>query len=245
MGFGEKRQNTIIHDVRYDHINGRFTITDRVLNYGRWEDSKPQEITVGFRAVVDFDNAEMAWFRFIKGQKARALCPVRAHEKLPKKPFDDCSKHVRTLLLLDAAINTNERLRVMMTMLAGLWDALEGAYSAYQREAAAHPGQLPVVECVGVVSMWNGTMQPQFSIVGWVDRPTELPDAMPHTLLDDEEQDNEAAEARASAKGRGRREAGVVAFSSGNGGARRPPGDQSDMEDSIPFAVRDLDRFKL
>jgi hypothetical protein len=175
------------------------------LNCGRWENSEPQDITVGFRAIVDLGNAELAWYRFIKGQKSRALCPVKAHQKLPKKPHDDCSKHVRTLLLLDNSINTNERLRVMITMSAALWDGLDGVYSAYQREAAAHPDQLPVIECVGVVPMWNGTtMQPQFSIVGWVDRPAGLPDVMPYTLLDDEEEDNEAAKARASTNGRGR-----------------------------------------
>jgi hypothetical protein len=200
MGFGEKRQKLIIHDVKYDHENGRFTITDRILRYGQWENTEPKDITTGFRAIFDLGNAELAWFRFISKQKARAIHPVKAHEKLPKKPYDDCSKKVRTLLLLDDRIDTNERLRAMMTMSAALWDGLEGVYSAYQREAAAHPGQLPIIECVGVVPMWNGTtMQPQFAIVGWVDRPAGLPDAMPYTLLDDEEEDHEANEARSSA----------------------------------------------
>jgi hypothetical protein len=49
--------------------------------------------------------------------------------------------------------------------------------------------------------MFNGTtMQPQFQIVGWVERPTGLPDVMPYTLLDDDE-DGEATAVRRSANG--------------------------------------------
>jgi hypothetical protein len=205
MGFGEKRQNTVIHDVRYDHEHGRFTISDRVLNCGRWENTEPQDITGGFRAIFDLPNAELAWFRFIKGEKTRAIHPVKACEKLRSRPDKDCRKHVRVLIRLDNKIDTNERIRVLMTMSAAMWDGLEGVHTAYQNNAAAHPGKLPIVECVGVVPVREGTsMQPQFSIVEWVDRPDSLPDVLPYTVLDDDT-DAEAAEARASANGRGRR----------------------------------------
>jgi hypothetical protein len=229
MSFAD-REKLIIRDLRCDVKNGQWTISDRVRDsYGKWNDT-PQKV-IKLRAVTDFANIEVGWFRYVKGEKTRAVNPGPAvSHKLGRKPGDRYKKHIRVLLELADSVDTNEHVRQILTW-GLLWKALDSAHTVYQKGVVDHPGMLPIIEGAGFTPVPDSELlQPQLMLVGWAKRPDSLPDEAPHVLLDDDD-DGEAAEARASAKLQGRTQ--DLKLISSNGARRLP--DDRDFEDSIPF----------
>ena len=66
-------------------------------------------------------------------------------------------------------------------------NAIRELYQAYEEQRGSHPGQLPVIACVGSEPMkdkYGTNYKPKLEIVKWVDRPAELPDESPVDAAD-------------------------------------------------------------
>jgi hypothetical protein len=61
-------------------------------------------------------------------------------------------------------------------------NAIRELYQAYEEQRGSHPGQLPVIACVGSEPMkdkYGTNYKPKLEMVKWVDRPADVPDASP------------------------------------------------------------------
>ena len=66
-------------------------------------------------------------------------------------------------------------------------NAIREVYQAYEEQRGHHPGQLPVIACVGSEPMkdkYGTNYKPKLEIVKWIDRPAALPDQSPVDAAD-------------------------------------------------------------
>jgi hypothetical protein len=149
-----------------------------------------------FRAVFDLKNCHKAWIAWVKptgdgenklkgGVVLRGAVPIGSGRDCGPKP----SAHGLKLtnengfeggLIVRCKIDGGGRKEIISTQ-ASFWYAMEPLYSEYLAEREKHPGKLPVVEQTGT-QVYPGRKSmcgPKLKIVGWVERPLDLPDEAP------------------------------------------------------------------
>jgi hypothetical protein len=128
--------------------------------------------------VPDFPNICTGWTEFRKGEPPKRVMDPNLEEKAPS-PGEGFARGF--VVMLHSPKFFGGTVEFSSTSIHTS-NAMKDLYTQYLAEKSAHPGQLPIVACVGSKAMKGGrgvNFRPIFEIIGWVDRPAELPDVSP------------------------------------------------------------------
>lgn len=150
---------------------------------GRWytkkdEKDAPEFEVTNMTAIMDLANVKTGWFLFAAG-----VAPAKTYDpslsQAAAKPGDGFKRGFEVLVFSDKNLLG---VREFSSTAGVVIEAINAVYDAYTAAPEAGQGKLPVVKCVGVHPVTNkhGTnYQPQLEIVGWADRPADLPGGAP------------------------------------------------------------------
>jgi hypothetical protein len=181
MTLGKRKDTGFIRPLKYNAVEGRFTIVERFQrDDGQW-DNKVRDITEGLQAIFDPGNTCVAWIAFPgKGVPPEVRNMVPAGSDPGPRPSKDFKEGFVLRLKLDPSLGGN--VLELMSTAAVVWDAISILHDSYEAEVADHAGELPVVTLAGTkpIEVHQGTIhQPIFKITGWVRRPADLIDQLP------------------------------------------------------------------
>lgn len=128
--------------------------------------------------VADFPNLITGWFRFAEGQAPERLIDPAIDCAAPK-PGDNFKRgFVVTVYSQQYFGGAVEFSSSSMHLSAAISDM----YAAWEAQRAEHPGELPVITCVGSTAVKNTygiNYRPILTLSKWTPRPAELPDQSP------------------------------------------------------------------
>lgn len=160
--------------VKYDARAGRMARVDRENG-----ESSSFDITNNFKAVFDFENVEVGYIRFVAGS-APDFKVSRFYDRKPiADPKGDYKAGVRFTIKL--AKECGGDIREIASTAGAFLEAAKGLHVQYENGVKENPGKLPVVTLSGVRPRTTGegarkstNYEPEFKIVSWVSRPTDL-----------------------------------------------------------------------
>lgn len=155
--------------VKYNAKAGRFYT----------KEDKPEgaeyEVT-NFVAVFDMDNLHTGWFLFAPGVAPIKNMDPSLSEAAPK-PGDGFKRGFELHVFSEKNMGG---LREFSSTAGAVIEAMNDLYDHWAADKDANAGKLPVVKCAGVTPVTNkhGTnYRPQFEIVSWSERPSEMASA--------------------------------------------------------------------
>ena len=170
--------------IKYDARSGRMFRVDRT-NTGNGFVSDPVDITMSFKAIVDFENVETGWMDFPVGSAPSfvllPLAQVSNGTPLPPKPSEKHKNGIRVLLKLNKTSGGEKPVRELAGTARSFLAGVEEVYGEYLREKQKYPSQLPVIVLASTVPVKSGSgvqsstnYQPKFKLDGWAPRPDDL-----------------------------------------------------------------------
>lgn len=153
---------------------------------GRWytKEDKPEateyEVT-NMTAVFDIANIKTGWFLFAAGVAPAKTFDPSLSQAAPK-PGEGFKRGFELNVFSEKNLGG---LREFSSTAGAVIESMNALYDAYMAAPESKDGKLPVVKCVGVhaITGKHGTnYQPQLEIVGWADRPAEMPGAAAPTV---------------------------------------------------------------
>jgi hypothetical protein len=177
MGIGKRKSSgDILPRLKIDGRTGGLYEEDRAYVRGQgWETSQRAIPTNEFRAIMDLATMEHGWFSFPRGAVPdMRLFPLG--KDIGNEPSDKHKEGIRVLMKMDASLGS--MVRELVSTAIGVYYSFDALHDEYVAGLADHPGQLPVVDCVGVQEEQTKTgtsAAPIWKIVGWQPRPPELP----------------------------------------------------------------------
>jgi len=165
--------------IKYDARAGRVFRIDRSQT-----GQTPVDITDAFCAIFDLENVETGWMNFSGSVPDFKLVPLNPNGEttLPVRPSENHKNGIRLLLKLHpACAGADKPIREFSTSAKAALSGLQKLYLDYQQARAAQGNKLPIVGMRGAVPVKTGTGErqstnyvPQFVIIGWADRPSDL-----------------------------------------------------------------------
>jgi hypothetical protein len=178
--------------LKYDARAGRFFLMDRVETNGVWETITTELEINSASFAVDFGSVEVGWFLFPKGA-APMMVTVPYGQTLPPQPAAvGTIKDDKTGKERPNNFKMGFRLKVAGKALAGTiggtvrelaanagvtLEGINDLHSAFEAAPEAAAGKIPVVKVAKVVPHKVGqstNYKPEFQIVAWADRPTDM-----------------------------------------------------------------------
>lgn len=170
--------------IKYDAKAGRLFRSDRSQQSDGTYASEAVEITNQAQMVFDLANIRVGWINYTTQGPIRRLV-VLGKEPIPARPEDKNSEGKPAFkqgfevdILLNKETNGgNASPRVLGSAAGCVIEAMDTLHDAYSGAAESKAGKLPIVKIAGVSPVKSGqstNYKPDFSIVGWVDRPASL-----------------------------------------------------------------------
>lgn len=170
--------------VKYDAKAGRLFRVDRHQQSDGTYASETTEITDAAQMVMDLANIRVGWIHYSSQGPVRRLV-VLGKEAIPPRPEDKGTDGRPVfkqgfevdLLLNKEANGGNSAPRVLGSAAGCVIEAMDALHDAYTGAAEGKAGKLPIVKIAGVTPVKSGqstNYKPNFSIVGWIDRPAAL-----------------------------------------------------------------------
>ena len=170
--------------IKYDAKAGRLFRADRAQQSDGTYASDSVEITSQAQMVFDLANIRVGWINYTSQGPVRRLV-VLGKEPIPARPDDKNSEGKPAFkqgfevdILLNKETNGGDTSpRVLGSAAACVIEAMDALHDAYSNAAEGKAGKLPIVKIAGVSPVKSGqstNYKPDFSIVGWVDRPASL-----------------------------------------------------------------------
>jgi hypothetical protein len=161
--------------VKFDARFGTFTRVDRVQgDDGSWK-SDPHEIAVDdFEVVADLANLQIGWMSFGGNGQAPDFRLVGLDQDIGDKPGDNFKEGFR--LKIKLTNGAGDDVRELASTAIGLWKSIDELHCAYEAGAGKNKGKLPLVGVREVITVESKTTtyRPDFRIVRWVARPSDL-----------------------------------------------------------------------
>jgi hypothetical protein len=177
MSIGKRKNSSeILPRLKVDGRTGGLYREDRVHTKGQGWDTEQTNIPHDkFRAIMDLVNFERGYFSFPRGAAPdMRLYPLG--RDIGDAPSDKHKEGIRVVMKLDASLGST--VREFVSTAVGVYYSFDALHDEYLAGLADHPGQLPIVECVGVQEEKTSagtSAAPIWKIVGWAPRPPELP----------------------------------------------------------------------
>ena len=170
-----KDQKTFLPIVKFDARRGTFTRVDRVQDEaGNWE-SELHEIPVDdFEFVADMPNLQIGWINFGGNGVPPDFQMVGLDDDIGDRPSD---KHREGFKLrLKLTNGAGDDVRELASTALGLWKSMDELHCAYEKGIAKNKSKLPLVGVHEVITVEGKTTtyRPDFKIVKWVARPSDL-----------------------------------------------------------------------
>jgi len=174
--------------VKFDARAGRMFRMDRIENNGHFA-TQANDITLLFKAIVDFANMQTGWMSFAPGSAPDfKLVPIG--NEFPDRPSDKHKHGVKLMIKLAKGCSDDKPIREMAGTSKAFLSGVEAVYFQYLAEKDKHAGKLPVIVLEETTPVRSGTgdrsstnYHPTFKIVGWVPRGdlggVEPPDGSP------------------------------------------------------------------
>jgi len=163
--------------LTFNAKSGRFSLVEKVEGRNGTFEKEEQELeTSQVVFVADFSTARKGWLLFRKGG-----APVKVvngiEDPMPPEPegdfgTDDKGNPIRPRggFILHV-VTADHKLREFASNATACVNGMGAIMDQYLDEAAAHPGQIPMVRLVKVAKVGrNQNYQPTMEIVKWVDR---------------------------------------------------------------------------
>ena len=166
--------------VKYDARAGRIFRSNKVDGI-----DTPVDITKTFKAVFDLENIQVGWIRFGAGV-GPDMHLVALGQPLPPQPANPTGDKALAYkqgfrVTMKLAPQCGGDVREMTSTANVTISAIDTLYDAWQAGQAANPGKLPVVGLIDAEPITSGSgakkstnYRPDFSIVGWTNRPADL-----------------------------------------------------------------------
>lgn len=175
---------TFLPIIKFDARSGRVKRIDRQDG-----DNVEVDISNNFKAVFDMENIDVGWMKFTNGS-APSYSMVRWGSALPERPDEDHRRGFRVLMKLGKDCGGD--IREMSGSAKSLLQGFNALHDLYLAQASANPGKLPVVsynmsDAIPVITETrqgkNTNYAPDFRIVSWVARPTDLQPVEPQKTV--------------------------------------------------------------
>jgi hypothetical protein len=128
--------------------------------------------------AIDLNNLVTGWLRFQTGlPPSRRIDPDLQHEA--PKPDADHKKGFVVKIHSDELFDGTAE---FSSASAHVGTAIAELYGQYLKERGSHPGMIPVVRCVTTIPIKDRhatNHRPVLTIINWIERPRDLPDASP------------------------------------------------------------------
>jgi hypothetical protein len=165
--------------LKFSAKDGSFIAVNRSQIDGQWQ-SQERELEAPIQVAMDMAEIEMGWMHF---NPAPDFHMAKSGQPRPEKPSDDHKWGFRVRLC-----NKDIGLRELSSSSRNVYDRMVKLYQAYEAGKAQNPGKVPIVDITGTErvtqTLNDGQTQtwrvPQWTLSGWVDRPTTL-DSAPET----------------------------------------------------------------
>jgi hypothetical protein len=184
MALGKKQSKDFIPFMKFDARDVSLSLITRVQDIaGEWETVVNKIAPEQFRAVAALDVLEVGWIAFATGVKpdtAMVAAGPDAAARWGDPPSDRHQLGIRLLWKMSPDLGGG--IRELMGTSIGLWNGVDKLHDDYLSGAAGHPGELPIVGVAEIkeIKTRNGsTFEPIFKIVGWKERPNDLPNTSP------------------------------------------------------------------
>jgi len=175
MAIGKRKSGgDFLPILKFNAKEGELRLVNRIFEGGEWS-TRETDVTQSFKAIADMEGLMVGWIKF-PANSAPQTQLVPAGEDYGEAPTKDYREGVRLIFKMSREIDGSTR--EFMSTAIGVWAAIDELHDAYEEAAPDHPGKLPIVRLAKVVeqSTKQGTVYaPQFEIVGWADRPADMP----------------------------------------------------------------------
>ena len=170
-----KDQKSFLPVVKFDARFGTFTRVDRVQgDDGSWK-SDPHEITPDdFEFIADLANIEVGWMSFGGNGAAPDFRMAGLDQDIGDRPSDKHKEGFR--LKVKLTNGAGDDVRELASTAIGLWKSIDELHCAYEKGVSKNKGKLPLVGVHEVIRVEGKTttFRPDFKIVRWVARPSDL-----------------------------------------------------------------------
>jgi hypothetical protein len=161
--------------VKFDARFGTFTRVDRVQgDDGMWK-ADPHTIEVDdFEFVADLANLQVGWLSFGGNGQPPDFRMVGLDQDIGDKPSDKHKEGFR--LRVKLTNGAGDDVRELASTALGLWKSIDALHCAYEAGVGKNKGKLPLVGVTEVICIEGKmpTYRPDFKILKWVARPSDL-----------------------------------------------------------------------
>ena len=160
--------------VKFDGRRGVFTRVDRVQDEaGNWK-TDPHEIPADdFEFVADLANLQIGWIHF-GGNGAPDFRMYGIEDDIGDKPGDNFKEGFR--LKVKLTNGAGDDVRELASTAIGLWKSVDELHTAYAKGVQKNKNKLPLVGVHEIIAVEGKTTtyRPDFRILRWVARPSDL-----------------------------------------------------------------------
>jgi hypothetical protein len=137
-------------------------------------DDGAEEITAP-KFVIDLEHIQLGWLRLEEGTRPDWALDPAPGERAPRPS----ERHKRAFLVRVEGRDGFEGVGEFSSCATGVGAAVRELYRNFRAKAGEHPDRLPVVEVTGYTTTkgrYGTNYAPEFKIVGWAQRSTDMPD---------------------------------------------------------------------
>lgn len=170
-----KDTQTYLPIVKFDARAGKFTRVDRVQDEaGNWENELHEISADDFEVVADLANLQIGWINFGGNGQAPDFRMVNLDEDIGDRPGDKFKEGFR--LKVKLTNGAGDDVRELASTALGFWKSMDELHCAYEKGAGKNKGKLPLVGVHEVITVEGKTTtyRPDFKILKWVARPSDL-----------------------------------------------------------------------
>lgn len=170
-----KDQKSFLPIVKFDARSGKFTRVDRVQDEaGNWESELHEIPADDFEVVADLANLQIGWINFGGNGQAPDFRMVGLDDDIGDRPSDKHKEGFR--LKVKLTNGAGDDVREIASVATGFWKSMDELHCAYEKGVSKNRGKLPLVGVHEVIAVEGKTTtyRPDFKILKWVARPSDL-----------------------------------------------------------------------
>lgn len=133
--------------------------------------------------IADLPNIRTGWLRFREGQAPERMIDPSLDRVAPS-PGEGFKRGFVVMAYSQKFFGGAVELASASIHMG---NAVRDVYQTFEDQHGSHPGQLPVIACLGSEAMkdkYGTNYRPRLELIKWVDRPAELPDESPVEAAD-------------------------------------------------------------
>ena len=141
---------------------------------GNWESELHEIPADDFEVIADLANLQIGWISFGGNGQAPDFRMVGLDDDIGDRPSDKHKEGFRLKLRLTNG--AGDGVHEMASTAIGVWKSMDELHCAYEKGVAKNKGKLPLVGVHEVIAVEGKTTtyRPDFKILKWVARPSDL-----------------------------------------------------------------------